>query len=150
MTKRIIAVFLVVFMILVFSVSAFAAIDFGFEICSSDGTQTLYFQESTCLTSLTVTETGALLEYLSPMDSTKTLTYTFTYNGESFSGFATSANAETAVYTVGNTYTSFGSSVSLYVVESSAGGTTSVTIPVSGAWKFHDTLVFSSLSSSLT
>lgn len=84
MTKRIIAVFLVVFMILVFSVSAFAAIDFGFEICSSDGTQTLYFQESTCLTSLTVTETGALLEYLSPMDSTKTLTYTFTYNGESF------------------------------------------------------------------
>lgn len=150
MIKRIAAALLAVFMILVFSSPAFALETGSFSIYSHDGTQVLFSQVDNFLSSLTVTETGAVLAYYSYMDAGMTDTYTFTYSGSSFAGFATSANAGTAVYTAGNTYTSFGDDVSLYVVESSADSTTSVTIPISGAWKFNDTLDFSCLSSDIT
>lgn len=125
------------------SIQVVVAIATGdFSIYSHDGTQVLFSQVDNFLSSLTVTETGAVLSYYSYMDPEWSDTYTFTYSGSSFAGFATSANAETAVYTVGNRYTNFGDSVSLYIVESNTSD--EISQKLSGVWRFNDELTYDS------
>lgn len=148
--KKVLSFVLVVSLVLgLCSIQVVAAIATGdFSIYSNDGTQALYMQVDNFLDALTVTETGALLEYHMYMDPDTTYTDTFTYSGSSFAGFATSANAETAVYTVGNRYTNFGDSVSLYIVESNTSD--EISQKLSGVWKFKDDLTYDSTLDGMT
>lgn len=121
----------------VFAITTHAISGGSITIYSNDGSQVFFSQADNLLDTLTVTETGAVLDYYSYMFPEMTDTYTFTYSGSSFAGFATSANAETAEYTVGNTYSSFVNSVSLYVVENSSSSSSTVLYTPDSAFTYY-------------
>ncbi len=121
----------------VFAITTHAISGGSITIYSNDGSQVFFSQADNLLDTLAVTETGAVLDYYSYMFPEMTDTYTFTYSGSSFAGFATSPNAQTAEYTVGNTYSSFGNSVSLYVVENSSSSDSTVLYTPDSAFTYY-------------
>lgn len=115
------------------------AASYGIEIRSNDGQTVLYqYREGNYPTTVTVTSTGCTIDF--GVEGIETYTYSGT---KTFAGLATTANATTATYAVGDTFDLPAGSTYYYIVEQ--GGASMKTIKA-GTYKFKDTPTLQTLS----